>query len=61
MVDGTREIVSEFLGKVLIHQTYVSANFTNLFSLYKYVTRFARRGLIHAPLQCTDFAITPMY
>ena len=22
------------------------------------VTRFARRGLIHAPLQCTDFAIT---
>ena len=23
-----------------------------------YVTRFARRGLIHAPIQCTDFAIT---
>ena len=23
-----------------------------------FVTRFARRGLIHAPLQCTDFAIT---
>ena len=22
-----------------------------------YVTRFARRDLIHAPLQCTDFAI----